>query len=72
MLDPVTVFRKYESLRSDFPVLIVRRQRLKLIQSWKLRSEVDVFVFDAFGVLNIGEAAYTWCRLSNKRIAEIE
>ena len=36
MLDPVTVFRKYESLRSRLPSKLVRRQRLKLIQSWKL------------------------------------
>ena len=55
MLDPVTVFQKYESLRSRLPNFNNPTTTIEINSILELVSEIDVFVFDAFGVLNIGE-----------------
>ena len=55
MLDTSSVFQKYESLRPRLPDFKCPNATIEINSILEIASEVDVFVFDAFGVLNIGE-----------------
>ena len=54
MLDTSSVFQKYESLRPRLPDFKCPNATIEINSILEIASEVDVFVFDAFGVLNIG------------------
>jgi len=71
MLDPVTVFRKYESLRSRLPSFTSPATTIEINSILEIAREVDVFVFDAFGVLNIGEALIPGADLAIKELRKL-
>ena len=71
MLDPVTVFRKYESLRSRLPSFNSPATTIEINSILEIAREVDVFVFDAFGVLNIGEALIPGADLAIKELRKL-
>ena len=72
MLDPVTVFRKYESLRSRLPSFTSPATTIEINSILEIAREVDVFVFDAFGVLNIGEALIPGADLAIKELRKLK
>lgn len=56
MLNAETIFDRYQEIRSRLPIAPLMPHRSSDIDSLlDLAGEVDAFVFDAFGVLNIGE-----------------
>jgi len=71
MLDPITVFHKYESLRSRLPNFNSPTTTVEINSILEITSEVDVFVFDAFGVLNIGEELIPGADLALKALRNI-
>ena len=72
MLDPVTVFQKYESLRSRLPNFNNPTTTIEINSILELVSEIDVFVFDAFGVLNIGEELIPGADLALKTLRNMD
>jgi len=72
MLDPVTVFHKYESLRSRLPNFNSPAKTIEINSILEITSEVDVFVFDAFGVLNIGEELIPGANLALKALRDMD
>ena len=72
MLDPVTVFQKYESLRSRLPNFNNPTTTIEINSILELVSEIDVFVFDAFGVLNIGEELIPGADLALKTLRKMD
>lgn len=50
-----TIFDRYQELRSRFPPLGRQPKTISICSLLEIATEVDVFVFDAFGVLNVGE-----------------
>jgi HAD superfamily hydrolase (TIGR01450 family) len=50
-----TIFDRYQELRSRFPPLGRQPKTISIGSLLEIATEVDVFVFDAFGVLNVGE-----------------
>ena len=78
MLTTQSIFDRYQEVRARFPqVYRPRATRLKSGPCWTSHDQVDAFVFDAFGVLNVGETmipgadhtagpvARTWLRHSH-------
>ncbi len=53
--DTKSVFERYEAVRSRLPVALHFSQTQKVPSLRDIAEEVDAFVFDAFGVLNVGE-----------------
>ena len=72
MLDPITVFQKYESLRSRLPNFNNPTKTIEINSILELVSEIDVFVFDAFGVLNIGEELIPGADLALKTLRNMD
>ena len=55
MLDAQTIFARYQSIRPRLPQATFDASTLDVQSLLDIRDEVDAFVFDAFGVLNVGE-----------------
>lgn len=55
MLTTQSIFDRYEEVRARFPNVIVRESSLGITSLLDVADQVDAFVFDAFGVLNVGE-----------------
>jgi len=72
MLDPVAVFHKYESLRSRLPNFNSPTKTIEINPILEITSEVDAFVFDAFGVLNIGQELIPGADLALKALRDMD
>jgi HAD superfamily hydrolase (TIGR01450 family) len=55
MLTTQSIFDRYEEVRARFPNVIAREASLGITSLLDIADQVDAFVFDAFGVLNVGE-----------------
>ena len=71
MLDTSSVFQKYESLRPRLPDFKCPNATIEINSILEIASEVDVFVFDAFGVLNIGEKLIPGADLALKTLRDM-
>ena len=71
MLDTSSVFQKYESLRLRLPDFKCPNATIEINSILEIASEVDVFVFDAFGVLNIGENLIPGADLALKTLRDM-
>lgn len=72
MLDTSSVFQKYESLRPRLPDFKCPNATIEINSILEIASEVDVFVFDAFGVLNIGENLIPGADLALKTLRDMD
>jgi HAD superfamily hydrolase (TIGR01450 family) len=71
MLDTSSVFQKYESLRPRLPDFKCSNATIEIKSILEIASKVDVFVFDAFGVLNIGEKLIPGADLALKTLRDM-
>ena len=55
MDDVASIFERYESIRSRLPLASFEGKPLCVGSLLDVKADVDAFVFDAFGVLNVGE-----------------
>lgn len=55
MLTTQTIFDRYEEVRARFPEVVVRETSRDIHSLLDIADDIDAFVFDAFGVLNVGE-----------------
>jgi HAD superfamily hydrolase (TIGR01450 family) len=55
MLTTQSIFVRYMEVSSRFPKVARRPQTVDITSLLDIADDVDVFVFDAFGVLNVGE-----------------
>jgi len=55
MLTTQSIFDRYQEVRARFPDVIARHESLVITSLLDIAYQVDAFVFDAFGVLNVGE-----------------
>lgn len=55
MLTTQTIFDRYQEVRERFPQVIARNTSIEIQSLLDIADQVDAFVFDAFGVLNVGE-----------------
>ena len=55
MLTTQSIFDRYEEVRARFPDVAPRTETLQIQSLLDIADQVDAFVFDAFGVLNVGE-----------------
>jgi beta-phosphoglucomutase-like phosphatase (HAD superfamily) len=55
MLTTQSIFDRYEEVRSRFPEVIARKETLEIKSLLDIADQIDAFIFDAFGVLNVGE-----------------
>ncbi|WP_170379862.1 HAD-IIA family hydrolase [Ruegeria atlantica] len=55
MLDANSIFSRYQSIRPRLPKATFTAATLDIESLLDIGNEVDAFVFDAFGVLNVGE-----------------
>ena len=55
MLTTQSIFDRYEEVRSRFPEVSATKETLEIKSLLDIADQVDAFVFDAFGVLNVGE-----------------
>jgi hypothetical protein len=55
MLTTQSIFDRYEEVRTRFPDATAREASLSITSLIDIADQVDAFVFDAFGVLNVGE-----------------
>jgi HAD superfamily hydrolase (TIGR01450 family) len=55
MLTTQSIFDRYEEVRSRFPDVSAREASLSITSLLDIADQVDAFIFDAFGVLNVGE-----------------
>ncbi len=55
MLTTQSIFDRYEEVRSRFPELIARKETLEIKSLLDIADQIYAFIFDAFGVLNVGE-----------------
>jgi HAD superfamily hydrolase (TIGR01450 family) len=55
MLTTQSIFDRYEEVRARFPDVSTREASLSIRSLLDIADQVDAFVFDAFGVLNVGE-----------------
>ena len=55
MLTTQSIFNRYEEIRSRFPQVIARETSLEIQSLLEIADQIDAFVFDAFGVLNVGD-----------------
>ena len=56
MLTTQSIFDRYEEVRARFPRVNARENSLEIRSLLDIDDQVDAFVFDAFGVLNVGES----------------
>lgn len=50
-----SIFNRYEEISERFPKVAVRPETMDITSLLDITDDVDAFVFDAFGVLNVGE-----------------
>lgn len=50
-----SIFHRYEEVRERFPKVAVRPKTQDITSLLDITDDIDAFVFDAFGVLNVGE-----------------
>jgi hypothetical protein len=55
MLTTQSIFDRYQEVRGRFPQVTPRDESLEICSLLDIAEQVDAFVFDAFGVLNVGE-----------------
>lgn len=55
MLTTQSIFDRYQEVRARFPQVTPRDGSLEIQSLLDITDQVDAFVFDAFGVLNVGE-----------------
>ena len=55
MLTTQTIFDRYQEVRIRFPAVTALSESQDISSLLDIADEVDAFVFDAFGVLNVGE-----------------
>jgi len=55
MFTTQTIFDRYQEVRSRFPDVVPRTETADIQSLLDISDDVDAFVFDAFGVLNVGE-----------------
>lgn len=55
MLTTQSIFDRYEEVRIRFPKVVSRQGSQDVTSLLDICDDVDAFVFDAFGVLNVGE-----------------
>lgn len=55
MLDAETIFTRYQQIRSRLPTMIAAPKTAEITSLLDIAEDIDAFVFDAFGVLNVGE-----------------
>jgi HAD superfamily hydrolase (TIGR01450 family) len=63
-----TIFDRYQAVRSRFPISAARTHTRDINSLLDIAGEVDAFVFDAFGVLNVGE---TMIPGADRRLAQL-
>ena len=57
LLNTKSAFERYEAVRHRLPVAKSFPQSKQIGSLLDITEQIDAFVFDAFGVLNIGETA---------------
>jgi len=55
MLTTQSIFDRYQEVRSRFPEVRARQETVEIKSLLDIADQIDAFVFDAFGVLNVGE-----------------
>ena len=55
MFTTQTIFDRYQQVRARFPKAIARNDTIDINSLLDVAEDIDAFVFDAFGVLNVGE-----------------
>ena len=55
MLTTQSIFDRYQEVRARFPQVTPRAETVEIKSLLDIADQVDAFVFDAFGVLNVGE-----------------
>jgi len=55
MLTTQSIFDRYQEVRSRFPKVAARSGTIDIASLLDISADVDAFVFDAFGVLNVGD-----------------
>jgi len=55
MLTTQSIFDRYQEVRARFPQITSRDGSVEIQSLLDIADQVDAFVFDAFGVLNVGE-----------------
>lgn len=55
MQNGTEIFDRYESVRPRLPVLRSQPEPVSITSLLDISTDIDAFVFDAFGVLNVGE-----------------
>lgn len=50
-----SIFDRYQEVRARFPQVAPRSESLEIKSLLDIADQIDAFVFDAFGVLNVGE-----------------
>lgn len=55
-IDAIWSFRRYQEIRHRFPEAKFPGQSRQVANLGEIADQIDAFVFDAFGVLNVGEA----------------
>ncbi len=55
MLTTQSIFDRYQEVRARFPDVIAWKETLEIRSLLDIADQIDAFVFDAFGVLNVGE-----------------
>ncbi|MFZ1727196.1 MAG: HAD hydrolase-like protein [Albidovulum sp.] len=55
MLTTQTIFDRYQQVRARFPEVATRNDTIDIHSLLDIADGIDAFVFDAFGVLNVGE-----------------
>jgi HAD superfamily hydrolase (TIGR01450 family) len=55
MLDARTIFDRYEEIRPRLPRVPAQPETVHIASLRDITDKIDAFVFDAFGVLNVGE-----------------
>lgn len=55
MLDVETIFERYQQIRSRLPAMTGAPLTKEIPSLLDIADDIDAFVFDAFGVLNVGE-----------------
>jgi len=55
MFTTQTIFDRYQEVRARFPDVVPHAETVDIQSLLDISDDVDAFVFDAFGVLNVGE-----------------
>ena len=68
MLTTQSIFDRYQEVRARFPQVSAREDSVEIRSLLDIADSIDAFVFDAFGVLNVGE---TMIPGADKRLDEL-